>query len=218
MTLDNLRQKPQVLIAILILYYCVGTLLFLMEWSRDLFSTLTPWSLILSFGAVLVFQKEWSLKLGLAFVAVFSISLVIEIIGVNTGTLFGSYQYGPALGPKILNTPILIGLNWLFLIYCSAAIVNHHFTNRLIRILSGSLLMVGYDLIMEYVAPVMNMWFWETPYPGIQNFIMWFLLAAVLHTIVQWLAPAIKNKPASYLLLIQFLFFCVIAVSTLINT
>ncbi len=40
--------------------------------------------------------------------------------------------------------------------------------------------MVGYDLILEYVAPVMNMWSWDTPYPGIRNFIMWFLLAAGL--------------------------------------
>ena len=92
-------------------------------------------------------------------------TLIIEIIGVNTGVLFGTYAYGPAFGPRILHTPVLIGLNWLILIYCSAAIVNHHFKQRISRLLAGSLLMVAYDLILEYVAPIMDMWSWDTPYP-----------------------------------------------------
>jgi putative membrane protein len=215
MTLENLRQKPQLLIGILILYYCVGILLYLIDGTRTLFSLLTPWSLILSFSAVMIFQKGFSVKLGVAFAVVFTFTLLIEIIGVNTGILFGNYEYGPAFGPKILSTPILIGLNWLILIYCSAAIVNHHFTHKITRVISGSLLMVAYDLILEYVAPVMDMWSWDAPYPGIRNFLMWFVVAMVLHLLFQRLGLSINNKPARYLFFIQILFFCVIAFSTL---
>ena len=64
MTLDSIRKKPNVLIGILILYFTVGILLFSLERTRPLFSTLTPWSLMLSFAAILIFQKEWSLKTG----------------------------------------------------------------------------------------------------------------------------------------------------------
>ncbi len=215
MKLENLRQKPQILIGILILYFSVGILLFLMGETKPLFSKLTPWSLIFSFSAVLVYQKRFSVKLGIAFVAVFAASLIIEIIGVNTGVLFGSYKYGPALGPMILHTPILIGLNWLILIYCSAAIANHYFTRKIHRVFAGSLLMVAYDLILEYVAPIMGMWSWDAPYPGIRNFLMWFIVAMVLHLLFQWLVPGMNNKPARYLFFIQILFFSAIAISTL---
>ena len=217
MTLENLRHRPQLLIGILVLYYSVGTLLFQFSETRILFGTLTPWSLILSFSAVLVFQKELSLKLVIAFVVVFTTALIIEIIGVNTGVLFGSYKYGPALGPMILRTPVLIGLNWLILVYCSVAIVNHHFTHKITRVLAGSLLMVTYDLILEYVAPIMYMWSWDASYPGIRTFVMWFVVAIFLHLLFQWLGLRINNKPARYLFYIQFLFFCVIAISTLLN-
>lgn len=218
MTLENLRHNPQLLIGILILFYAVGILLFLIGETRALIGILTSWSLMLTFGAVMLFQKEFSMKLVVAFMVVFATSLIIEILGVNTGALFGNYEYGSALGPKILHTPILIGLNWLILIYCSAAIVNHHFTRKSIRIIAGSLLMVVYDLILEYVAPVMDLWSWDTPYPGIRNFVMWFVVAMVLHLLFQWLDLRINNKPARYLFFIQFLFLCLIAFSSFLLT
>ncbi|UCG27182.1 MAG: carotenoid biosynthesis protein [Bacteroidales bacterium] len=208
MTPKNLRQKTNLLIGFLVLFYTGGLLLFMVEPLRSLFVILTPFSLILSCGAVLAFQKEWSGKLIIAFVIVLFSALVIEIIGVRTGVLFGEYVYGRTLGIKISETPILIGLNWLLLIYCTASIVNYHFKNRNIRIILGSVLMVVYDLILEYIAPVTDMWSWEARYPGIRNFLMWFLVALVFHALFQILDLKIENKPAGYLFLIQFLFFC----------
>jgi len=213
-----MTYKPRLLIGILILYYLVGIVLFQIEAIRSLFQLLTPWSLILSFSAILVFQKEWSAKLGIAFVVTFVASFIIELIGVNTGVLFGNYSYGSSLGLKIVHTPILIGLNWLILVYCSAAIVNHHFTNRFTRVILGALLMVAYDLILEYVAPIMDMWSWDTPYPGIQNFLMWFFLSAALHLLFQLLRLRIDNKPARCLFIIQIGFFCLIALSTFLKS
>jgi len=134
---------------------------------------------------------------------------------VNKGTLFGRYYYGNALGIKILDTPILIGLNWLILVYCTSAIVNHFAKKKITRIFLGALLMVAYDVLLEYVAPAMDMWSWETRYPGIRNFVMWFLTALVFHVLFQLLDLKIENKPARYLFLIQILFFCGIVLSTL---
>ena len=199
MTLETIRHKPHLLISILILYYSVGILLFMIGETRSLFNALTPFSLILSFGAVLVFQKEMTVKLGIVFFAVFT----------------GSYVYGNALGIKIFNTPVLIGLNWLILIYCTTAIVNHLFKEKVTRIILGSVMMVGYDLLLEYVAPVMAMWSWDTIYPGIRNFMMWFIISMVLHILFQAIDHRIENKPARYLFLIQILFFSVIALSHL---
>ena len=132
--------------------------------------------------------------------------------GVQTGVLFGHYIYGSALGPKIWDTPILIGLNWLLLIYCTAAIVNGLISKKVYRIILASVLMVLYDLVLEYVAPAMDMWTWDSKYPGPRNFIMWFFLSLLFHSLLQGTNIIIKNKPARYLFLIQFIFFCIIAI------
>ncbi len=156
--------------AVLILYYAVGLGLFMIPDTRILFSRLTPLSLIMSFAAVLVFQITWNWKLSMAFIMVFLSAILVEIIGVQTGILFGSYQYGDALGPKVYDTPVIIGLNWLILIYCTSAIMNKLTGRKWISILMGSGLMVLYDLVLEYVAPVMDMWSWEYKVPRIQEF------------------------------------------------
>ena len=185
MNLEILYRKPVILTGILILFYSVGLGLYFIPQTRSLFNILTPFSLMLSFGAVLLFQKKWTTGLGISFGIVFVGSIIIEILGVSTGILFGEYVYGSSLGLKIFDTPILIGLNWLILIYCTASIVNHIFKNIVIRILAGSALMVTYDVLLEYVAPVMDMWFWESRYPGIRNFLMWFFVALIFHTLFQ---------------------------------
>jgi putative membrane protein len=212
MKLEKIRHIPNVAIGLLVIYYAVGTCLFLFQETRPLFKLLTPLSLILSLGVVLVFHRDWSRKWMLAFVIVFMASLLAEIIGVRTGLLFGEYVYGKTLGVKILDAPLMIGLNWLLLVYCTAAIANHASINKSVRIFFGAGLMVVYDLVLEYVAPVMDMWSWEDPYPGLRNFIMWFLLSLGFHAWFQLSGLNHENKPARYLFGIQFLFFCGIAV------
>ena len=42
--------------------------------------------------------------------------MLTEAIGVNTGLLFGTYEYGANLGFKIFGVPLIIGVNWTVLI------------------------------------------------------------------------------------------------------
>jgi uncharacterized membrane protein len=216
--INKIRNKPQQVVAVLILYFAVGLGLFMIPATRILFSRLTPLSLIMSFAAVLVFQITWNWKLSLAFILVFLSAILVELIGVQTGLLFGSYQYGDVLGPKVYDTPFIIGLNWLILIYCTSAIMNKLTGRKWISILMGSGLMVVYDLVLEYVAPVMDMWSWETRYPGFRNFGMWFLVSVAFHSLFQLLGLNIENKPARFLFLIQLLFFCGISIYTFLTS
>jgi putative membrane protein len=39
------------------------------------------------------------------------------MLGVHTGILFGNYKYGNALGLKLNDVPILIGINWFIVVY-----------------------------------------------------------------------------------------------------
>ena len=43
-------------------------------------------------------------------------TLLLEIIGVKTGLIFGEYIYGNTLGFKVAEVPLIIGFNWLFVI------------------------------------------------------------------------------------------------------
>jgi putative membrane protein len=93
----------------------------LLPFSRELFITITPLNLL--FAALFLFYGRWpSRRVLFTGLAVFAASFLVEAVGVNTGMIFGSYSYGSALGPKLWNTPVIIGLNWFVLIYCTNVI------------------------------------------------------------------------------------------------
>ena len=60
---------------------------------------------------------------------VFLIGFSVEGIGVATAVLFGSYSYVSAFGFKLFETPIMIGVNWLFLALSTYCIIQF-FTNK----------------------------------------------------------------------------------------
>ena len=49
----------------------------------------------------------------------------VEVIGVETGLLFGDYEYGSGLGPKVLKVPMLMGVLWWILL-----LGTHHWSSR----------------------------------------------------------------------------------------
>jgi uncharacterized membrane protein len=106
---------------ILLWVYGVGLAGMLLPFSRELFITRTPLNGI--FAALFLFYGRWpARRVLLTGLAVFVASFLVEAAGVNTGKIFGYYSYGSALGPKLWNTPLIIGLNWFVLIYCTNVI------------------------------------------------------------------------------------------------
>jgi len=191
-------------------FYAVGLVLFAVNETRSLFFYITPFTLLLVAFAVFYYHKEYNIKLIIAFLTIFLASFTIEAIGVATGKLFGSYNYLSTLGIKIFDTPILIGINWLLLIYCSRALITETTKSPILKILGGSLLMVFYDLVLEIAAPIMKMWEFKGTYPPFQNFLMWFIVSLAFHSLLSVLNINIKNRPARYLFIIQILFFALI--------
>lgn len=49
---------------------------------------------------------------------------LVEEVGVRTGVIFGVYEYGDALGPKLGSVPFVIPLFWFMMIYCGLVIAN----------------------------------------------------------------------------------------------
>jgi putative membrane protein len=173
-----------------------------------LFLKLIPFALILSFVALALFhasKMEW--KTALCFLSIYSIAFIIEAIGVNTGKVFGYYNYGEGLGIQLFQTPLIIGINWLFLVYTTASIVENFKIPAIVKILLASLGMVLYDIVLEQVAPKLDMWHWKNEIVPLQNYLAWFGLAFIFHSLIKILKVKIENKLAFLILGCQFLFF-----------
>ena len=78
----------------------------------------TPFNLLLCFALIIWTQSQKNLAFYIFFCIAFVTGIVVEVIGVNTSMLFGEYQYGAILGPRIRQVPWVIGINWFIVIYC----------------------------------------------------------------------------------------------------
>lgn len=205
---------PQGLPLTYAIFYLVGLMLFFIPATRPLFIVLTPGTLILAAFSFLVYHPEWKIKSGLVLAFIFISSIGVEALGVATGVIFGSYSYHQGLGLKVAQAPILIGVNWVILVYGSNALARKIPTGPWMRILSAALLMVAFDLIMEFAAPYMQMWSFEGGAPPLRNYIAWFVLGAFYQFLLEIFRINTNNQPARALFLAQFIFFvCIVLYS-----
>lgn len=195
-----------------VVFYIVGIAGMLLPFSFLLFVKLIPVALLLSSIALAFFHKIFNSKTLLVFISIYIIGFFVEVAGVNTGLIFGDYIYGESLGIKLFNTPLIIGLNWLLLVYITASVLELSKLTMLLKILFGAFLMLGYDLIIEQIAPILDMWTWQNNKVPVKNYVTWFLLALVFHTAIQVFKINTKNKLAPVILVCQILFFLVLLI------
>lgn len=179
------------------------------------FLLLTPLNLLFSMGVVLYYHPKRSLELIYGLVLVYFGSWLLECVGVQTGLLFGNYAYGPVLGPKVLATPLMIGINWVMLVYAMAALawawLPRVSANG--QAMVGASLMMSLDFLIEPVAvhynfwkwiPAQDHWFWVAP---IQNYVVWWIAAWVFIRLFLGLVPKFENPIAIFLFVLQVVFF-----------
>ena len=195
-----------------VVFYLVGIAGMLLPFSFLFFVKLIPVALLLSSLALAFFHKNFNSKTLFVFISIYIIGFFVEVAGVNTGLIFGNYIYGESLGIKLFNTPLIIGINWLLLVYITASVLELSKLTMLLKILFGAFLMLGYDLIIEQIAPILDMWTWQNEKVPLKNYVTWFLLALVFHTVIQVFKIKTKNKLAPVILVCQVLFFLVLLI------
>jgi len=194
--------------ALVLFFYLVGLIGMLLPMTNALFLGLIPFALILSFLVLSFFHASTiEPKVIVCFLVIYILSFVVEAVGVKTGVVFGFYKYGDGLGFKLFDTPLIIGFNWLFLVYTSSAVVEKTKYSSVVKILLASSLMLLYDIVMEQVAPKLDMWSWENGIIPLQNYVVWFGLAVIFNSLLTILKISIENKLSSLLLATQFMFF-----------
>jgi len=104
---------------IIVLFHLVGLFGFLNPAWEVFFIKLVPYHLLLMLLIMIFTVEDRSYNLLKFALLVYLAGYLIEVLGVNTGLIFGNYRYGSALGLKVWEVPLLIGVNWLILVYCT---------------------------------------------------------------------------------------------------
>lgn len=196
---------------IIILFHLVGLYGFLTPELSKLFIDLVPFHLLLMLLLLIFSIKERSSHILLFAGIIFTAGFLIELIGVNTDAIFGSYTYGKALGIKLWQTPLLIGINWLILVYCTGIFLEQFkIKNRFIFSLLGALILLSLDILIEPVAMRFDYWTWDGSVIPVQNYLAWFLFSGLMLWIFSSMSFNKQNKAAVVLLFSQFIFFAVL--------
>jgi len=192
---------------ILIIIYVVGYFGFILFPKN--FISLTPFMLILNFLLIVLYQSHRILSFVRLCFIVFLFGFIIEVLGVSTGKIFGYYHYGNGLGLKLKAVPIIIGINWLILTYCSAQIANKAVREDyyFLRSIVGAFLMVLVDIFIEMVAARLDYWHWDGGIIPLQNYIAWLIISFFFNLIYQTINFKTQNKIASTVFVLQLLFF-----------
>jgi len=201
------RWKREVKI-FFVVFYLVGLVGLLVPTWFPLFLQLVPLALILSFVGLLLFHSPKRNRTSLfVFAGMYLLGFFIEVIGVHSGVIFGAYHYGDTLGVKLFQTPLLIGVNWIFLSYTAVSMVQTRTDKTTLHLLIAPLVMVCYDLVLEQVAPLMKMWFWAQNEVPLQNYIAWWIIGVLFVALFKLFRIETKNSMALVLFLCQYLFF-----------
>ena len=223
----NRFSKYQIATGIAIFFHAIG-LVGMLFTDNNFFVHSTPFNLLLSFFLLIWTHPEKNNSFYLFIGIVFIVGFLSEVVGVNTGLLFGDYHYSKILGIQLFQVPILIAVNWFIIIYCSG-IGTHVLLNKVIHrvakdynepslklkamsvIFDGASLAVLFDWLMEPVAIKLGFWTWDgdgsVPF---YNYFCWLLISILLLTVFNFFNFRKENKFAVNLLLTQALFFLIL--------
>ena len=196
------------LIVILSDFFLMGVIFHLIPFTRQLMPTLTPFVLFLSGITVLYRARgELNLKRLAVLVATYVITFALEAAGVATGKVFGKYSYGASLGVKLLEVPLVIGFNWVMIIFgLYTGLLRFKLKPVLIPFFTA-LLAAGFDFIMEPVAVALDYWSWSGGIIPLQNYIAWFLIALLCVWLLKIFRVEVKNIIPAAFVVIELVFF-----------
>lgn len=194
-------------LALMTASYVAGIAGLLIPQTKDLFQLLTPFHLLLTAGLLFAWHPQWNTRFIIFCAIGFAVGYGVEVLGVHTGVVFGRYWYGEAFGAKLMDVPLLIGLNWLVLVYVAGVICEPLRWPRVIKSALAALMMVGLDLLIEPISAAYDFWYWADNKIPLQNFIAWYITAYLLLFLFYTMPLLRRNPLALPLYILQFIFF-----------
>lgn len=192
---------------IIIVFHLAGALLLTSESWRAETLKLTPFNLALTTAIFIYINKFNFSKQALGLLYIFGLGLIVEIIGVSSGLIFGEYSYGDNLGFKVGGVPLLIGFNWLLLTIGARDLVSFLKLKSFLAFSLSAVLIVLLDFLIEPVAIKFDYWTWQNVEVPVQNYIMWGLIAFVMQYILAFNSIKTDRKLSVYFFISQVIFF-----------
>lgn len=200
--------------SLIVLFYSVGLLGFLYPPAVPLFKQLVPFHLLLMTVLLIANQVVRNQSFWMFLAVTYVAGFLVELAGTQTGLVFGSYAYGETLGYKIFDTPLMIGVNWILVIYSAGMVLSElEVKNVYAFILLGASSVTLLDFLIEPVAMKYDYWDWAGGVVPIQNYVVWFIFSALLLLIFYRADFPKISRSAAILFVVQFLFFLVLYIN-----
>tara|TARA_Y100000589_G_scaffold275897_1_gene270182 strand:+ start:2122 stop:2754 length:633 start_codon:yes stop_codon:yes gene_type:complete len=200
-------SKRNIIPFLLFVFYSVGIIGISLSEFRNQIVALTPLNLLITAVLLIWGNGVYKSKLIYAVCITFFLGYAVEVLGVTSGILFGEYHYGQTLGWKLMDVPIIMGVNWLVLSFSSLGIIGRLTSNPYLKVIMASLIMVVLDVLIEPIAIKLDFWVWAEVNVPVQNYIMWFFSALIINSIVQLLVKKIHFRTSAFVFSAQTCFF-----------
>ncbi len=196
-------------LSLLIIVYLVGFVTVLLGQAESLM-LLTPYNLLFASGLLIYNAEGFDRCYGSWLLIVMLAGFFVEVLGIETGLIFGIYNYGDGLGLKWLGVPLMIGVNWGVLVFGTAALIQHFKLARWVKAAIAATLMVLYDFLLEPVAVRFDFWSWAGGSIPLQNYLAWWIISFGMLLGAFYLVKNLRNRLAIFVIGIQTLFFVVL--------
>ncbi len=204
--------KQNRFIILLCIIFFTGLIGHIITSLRPLMLSLTPYLLLLTGILVLYLTlRAGELKLLIWCLIIYILTFGLEVAGVKTEMIFGSYSYGNTLGLKFLEVPLIIGFNWVIVILGAITIAEQIDQNIFLTALFAGTLSVLFDIMMEPVAIKLHYWEWNSGFIPIANYYSWFGISFVSSLLYDFLKIKTNDKVPEIYFTIQLTFFIVLS-------
>ena len=195
----------------LYLIYTVGVIGHLTNALLEYMKLLTPLTLLLT-GGVVFFSTIKNSKNNFIIWAIvtYIITFSLEVIGVKSGIIFGSYWYGETLGIKFLNVPLIIGFNWIMVILGAILLAEYIFKKKIHITITASLLATIFDFFLEPTAIKLGYWNWTDISVPLQNYFAWFVISLLFTILYFKMRIKVKTDLPIKFFLTQLIFFLIL--------
>lgn len=201
-------MNPQFLKRFLIVVYAAGLFGMHIPETSALFTSLVPLTLWFTAFICVVYYPNPNKGVYVMLFAMAFAGWLLEVVGVRTGQIFGSYAYGKTLGFQVMQAPITIGLNWVILVIATNAVVAEwNIAGRIGQAALGAGLMTALDLLIEPVAMHYDFWQWAGNTVPAQNFGAWWLASFFFHWVYNSAGLSAKSSLFRLIAVLQFCFF-----------
>lgn len=197
---------------LIIILYVVGIVGHTIPQLRNLMLLLTPYTLLVSgviVSAASISNKD--VKLILWMITAYAFTFTMEVIGVKTGFVFGSYNYGDTLGLKLFDVPMIIGFNWILIILGAISIARSIEKNAFTTAMLAAVLAVIFDLMLEPVAIKLNYWNWPNGGIPLRNYYTWFAIAFACSYFFEKFRIDLSGKLFRFYFIVQLIFFILLS-------